>query len=343
MNKRRFLASLLMLLLFFSAALTACRERPATDFIDDRSGLLAAPARARIVAMHRQLLSDLDLHLKVVILAAPVADLDAEALRLVEEGKVGRATKGARGVLLLIDPQGQQVRLEVGYDLESFFTDAFIARIERQQMLPFFQAGRVGDGVEATVELLVAQALQDGKIVAESAGTALPHLSGGGGAKSAVAIGSGSPAPAAAHDAQRFVAGATPLATLESYLEVLRARVDPQLPLYTTETRVFLARWLVTDAQQAQELRTLSAALAQAEVRSTDEFAVVRFPLTQRQAPPYLLRRDAVGWQLDVVAMSQLLGFNHRNEWHFRTLDHPWLFAFSDCSFDEHGFPHACH
>lgn len=333
----RLLAPLLLLLL----TLTAC-QRPAADFIDDRAGLLAPAARERIAAMHRQLLTDLDLHLKLVILETTVADLDAEALRLVEAGKVGGDTRGARGVLLLVDPQGQQVRLEVGYDLEALFTDAFVGRIERQQMVPFFQAGRVGDGVEATVELLVAQALQVAPAPQGTSGTALPHLSGGGGAKTGVAIGSGAPAPAAAGDAQRFAAGATPQATLETYLAVLRAGVkDPELPLYTAETRDFLRRWLVTDAQQAQELRTLTAALAQAEIRIDAEFAVVRFPATQRQAAPYLLRRAEAGWQLDLAAMSRLVGFNHRNEWHFRERNHPWMFAFADWSFDRHGFPHA--
>ena len=36
--------------------------------------------------------------------------------------------------------------------------------------------------------------------------------------------------------------------------------------------------------------------------------------------------------------MSQAIAFNHRNPWHFRTLDHPYMFAFADWTFDRHGF-----
>jgi len=69
------------------------------------------------------------------------------------------------------------------------------------------------------------------------------------------------------------------------------------------------------------------------------ERAVVRFPVTERRAAPYLLRRGATGWQLDVATMSRLVGFNHKNQWFFRSLDHEFMFGFTDLDFDRHGFP----
>lgn len=222
------------------------------------------------------------------------------------------------------------------------FTDLFVGRVERQQMVPFFQAGRVGAGVEATVELLVAQAMRGAAGEGTAAGRKLPHLSGGGGAKTPVAIGSGVPARAPAVAPERFAAGATPLATLQTYMELLRSRVkDPDLALYTPETRELFHRWLLTDGQQEQELRTLSAALPQAEERVGEGLAVVRFPAAERQSAPYLLRRGEDGWQLDFAAMSRLVGFNHLNQWYFRDRNHPWMFAFADGEFDGNGFPRA--
>jgi uncharacterized protein len=335
---KSFLPLLLLPLLLLPAA---CRDRSKPpSFIDDRAGLLTSAERGRIENYHRRLLKDLDIHLDVVILTGRSADIDAEAVRLFEAYKVGAETRGARGVLLLIDPEGRQVRLEVGYDLEPVFTDLFIGRVEREQMAPFFQARKVGPGVEATVELLVGEAMQNAAGEG-TAGTELRHLSGGGGAKTPVAIGSGAPAKAPAAAPESFAPGETPLETLRTYLEVLRGRIkDPELPLYTPETRKFFRRWLVTDGQQAQELRTLSAALPGAEARITDSMAVVRFPPGERQSPPYLLRRGEGGWQLDFAAMSRLVGFNHLNQWYFRDLSHPWMFAFADWEFDGKGFPH---
>jgi hypothetical protein len=43
---------------------------------------------------------------------------------------------------------------------------------------------------------------------------------------------------------------------------------------------------------------------------------------------------------LDFAAMSRLIGFNHRNQWFFRTLDHSYMFGFADTGFDRNGFPH---
>ncbi len=43
---------------------------------------------------------------------------------------------------------------------------------------------------------------------------------------------------------------------------------------------------------------------------------------------------------LDVAAMHRWIGFNHQNQWHFKTPDHPYRFAFADLRFDAHGFPH---
>ena len=142
-------------------------------------------------------------------------------------------------------------------------------------------------------------------------------------------------------DRQRFAPRADPLATLQGYLQVLAGRVkDPDLALYTPESRRFFRGWLVTDAQQAHEFRHLSAVLPRARVFVSGDRAVVRFPVADRQAAPYLLQRQEAGWMLDFAGMHRWIGFNHKNQWHCTTLDHPYMFAFADLRFDRHGFPH---
>ncbi|MEZ4484814.1 MAG: hypothetical protein R2864_09500 [Syntrophotaleaceae bacterium] len=76
------------------------------------------------------------------------------------------------------------------------YPDGFVGYVEERQMTPFFQAGRVGAGIEATVELLVARAFETGEADGAVEGgevTSLPHLSGGGGARVTVELGSGAP------------------------------------------------------------------------------------------------------------------------------------------------------
>ena len=257
---------------------------------------------------------------------------------------MGARTRAARGVLLVVDPAGQQVRLEIGYDLEGVFPDGFVGRVEEEQMVPFFAAGRIGAGVAATVELLVARALEAG--ATEPAGTGSPggiggRWSGGGGATTAIRPAPSAKPDRAPVDPRRFAPRADPLATLHGYLQVLAGRVkDPDLALYTPESRRFFRGWLVTDAQQAHEFRQLSAVLPRARVFVAGDRAVVRFPVVDRQAAPYLLQRGEAGWMLDVAAMHRWIGFNHQNQWHFKTPDHPYRFAFADLRFDAHGLPH---
>jgi len=43
---------------------------------------------------------------------------------------------------------------------------------------------------------------------------------------------------------------------------------------------------------------------------------------------------------LDFAAMNRSVGFNHKNQWYFRTSEHDFMFAFNDMVFDRNGFPH---
>ena len=313
-------------------------------FVEDPAGLLDTPARERLAGYHAVLLRDLDIHFKAVFLAGRSGDIDRTAVELFDRYRLGMQTRAARGVLLVVDPVGQQVRLEIGYDLEGLFPDGFVGRVEEEQMAPFFAAGRIGAGVAATVELLVARALQAD--ATEPAGAGAPggiggRWSGGGGATTAIRPAPSAKPERASVDRQRFAPRADPLATLQGYLQVLAGRVkDPDLALYTPESRRFFRGWLVTDAQQAHEFRQLSAVLPRARVFVSGDRAVVRFPVADRQAAPYLLERQEAGWMLDFAGMHRWIGFNHKNQWHCTTLDHPYMFAFADLRFDRHGFPH---
>jgi len=333
-----------VLLALLALVIAAACSREAV-FVDDRARLLDAAEQERIARICRRLLQDMNIHIQTVILDTPAADIDAEAVAVFESARLGTETGAARGLLFLVDPAGGRVRLEVGYDLEAVFTDAFVGYVERSQMVPFFQAGRVAAGVEATVELLVGRALGDDRFAETTANRTPPrtdaYLSGGAGARTEVEIGSGLPPKESSAAARAIPAGATPRQTLEAYMQALRLRVkDPELQIYTPDTRVFFRKWLASDAQQDNELAKLQQVRDSAETRVSGDLAVMRFPVGDRQAGPYFFQRGPRGWMLDFAAMSRLIGFNHKNQWFFRSTDHPFMFAFEDLVFDRHGFPH---
>ena len=344
MHLRAFLLLSVAAFLLLTAASCKDKSHP-NPFVDDRADLLNSAQEARITSLNQKLLQDLDIHFLVATLESPAADLDATAIEWFESRALGAKTGGAKGMLFLVDPQGQAVRLETGYDLEGIFTDAFTGYVEREQMLPFFAAGRIAAGIEATVELLAArilEAAEKGDYAIDRTGkTSQGHLSGGGGAKTDIQIGKQIPEKPIAALAGRFGPQPTPLEALETYMQVLEEHIkDPDLGLYTPRTRDFFRQWVVTNAQQENGLKGLKRAIQTAETKIEGNLGVIRFPIEDRSSSPYFLERGDKGWMLDFYAMNRLIRFNHKNQWHFKKTEHRFAFAFNDLYFDKHGFPH---
>lgn len=314
-------------------------------FVSDEAALLSKVEKYRITQLSSALLRDMDIHIMAVVLKQSPKDIDIKAVNLFQEYGVGRTTHGAKGVLFLIDPSGKQVRVEIGYDLEPIFTDSFTGYIERRQMTPFFQANKVGPGIEATVELLVRKAL--GEI--ESSNYMKPKhkqetgqfLSGGAGSRVNVEIGSKTIEKQASPLAKKYPAQPSVQDAFDKYIEVLRLHIkDPSLGIYTPESRKFFSNWVVTDAQQDNELRVITRALPSAEIFTKNNLAVISFAPDDRQASPFFLEKSKQGWMIDFASMTRLVGFNHKNQWHLRQTNHKYMFGFKEVYFDKNGFPH---
>ena len=138
--------------------LAGCSRPVSVERLNDSREVLSPAAESRIEAYQQSLLKVHDIELAVDLPAASPADLPRYSHDLMTVGRLGASTSGRRGLLLVIDVEAARVRLEVGPDLEHVFPDALVSRVENNQMAPFFREGRIGDGVEATVELLLAHA-----------------------------------------------------------------------------------------------------------------------------------------------------------------------------------------
>lgn len=86
-------------------------------------------------------LSDLQLH----------GSIEELAVDITNGWGVGKDYEG-RGLLLLLISEQSQVKLEVGYELEDVFTDAFTGYIEDLQLKPYFLRGDIGTGLIAVME-----------------------------------------------------------------------------------------------------------------------------------------------------------------------------------------------
>jgi len=311
------------------------------EVVVDRIGLMSADERAFIARYHRLLLADHDIDYRVLTASDP-GDINQVSHRAFGSLEVGRSSATGRGLLLVIDPRADRVRVEVAAALEGIFTDAFVAYLEHRQMVPFFESGRIAAGILATTELIVARAQE------AAAGRALDTRNGesvslGGGAAAAARIGAG-PDRTRTRDGSQVAPEATPEATVAAYLAAMAARNPrPDLAVYSEESRRMLGSWTVTPAQMDSVVRTYRGC-AGGEVRygNGSDLAVVRYPPTARGCSPWFLRREGGRWTLELAAAQRLLRFNHRNQWRMPDPDgHAYAFAFADWRFDRHGFPMA--
>jgi uncharacterized protein len=340
--------------LALATLLVACGPRaeapgdpPAADrLVDDRAGIVAPASEARLERLLAAVRADTGVELRVATLPSLGGEaIGARAEALFERWRVGAGTRGGRGLLLVVAPRERQARLVVGYALEAHFPDGFVAYVEREQLAQYFARGAVGEGVEATVEMLARRAEEEiaGGELDPGAGDVAEGGPLAGGAGAAVALDAGRPEPEPAPDVaaalgERFAAQPTPELAWERFLEIQRRRVKAvDLGLYDPAAREILRARPNSDAAQ-DHLAKLYGGRAY-EVREADDRAVIRFADDPRHLlAPWLWRRADEGWQLDGAAVRELVRYNHLNQWRFARLDHDYMFAFDDYAFDAHGF-----
>jgi uncharacterized protein len=320
--------------------------------VTDAAGLLDAAQQRAIALQHDVLLRDHDIDYRVDIVvmhvgapdaASEAADLLAYGVRRYTELGVGSRSQSARGLLLVLDPTRDRVRLEVGQNLEGVYTDAFVAYLEERQMVPFFRAGRVADGILATTELVVTRA-QQARAHAAFTPPALsePDEAAGGGAETRAALGEGP--DSTFRSGPDVPAGASPQATVEAYLAAMRDRNgNAGLDLYSAKTRELMKNRVMTPAQMDAVARAYRSCRADPpRVGDAGRRAVVRYPPDARACAPWFLLVEDGRWRLDLATASRVVRFGAGNAWHFAAgAAHPYQFAFDDWRFDRHGFPHA--
>ena len=281
--------------------------------VDDRAGLLTPAEETRLAEWHAALLAQFDIDYRVLTVGS-TDDLSRLAVRTFETAEVGGKSDTGRGLLLVIDAGNQRVRLEVARQLEGVFVDSFVAYIEREQMVPFFSAGRVGDGIVAAGELIAGRAEQSLAVGAFD-DRAVAATSAGGGAEADAMLDGGLDQPTASIETDTD-AGEAPGDTVAAYLAAMAAHnADAALALYTPASKEMLAGHLVTRAQMDNVIRTYRGC-PQPELLQQDEIAVLRYPEQATGCAPWLLERGPDGgWRLDLVVMQRAFRFDTRNNW----------------------------
>ena len=152
-----FLALVVALLAFATAALAQPKFPPLTGRVVDDANLLSPAAEQRL----SDELAGLEAKTGRQLVVATLPDL--QGYEIEEYGyQLGRAWGiGSRerndGALLIVAPSERKVRIEVGYGLEGVLTDALSSVIIQSAILPKFRAGDMEGGVVAGTEALIQQ------------------------------------------------------------------------------------------------------------------------------------------------------------------------------------------
>jgi len=258
-----------------------------TTLVEDELGLFTPEQLARISEHHAFLLKDHGIDYRVATKSTGV-DINSFAVRYFDANRIGSESAYGHGLLLLIDPDQDKVRLEVGRSLEGTFVDAFVAYIEQRQMVPFFAKNRIADGVLATTEMIVTR-VQNANSNAGFSTEAWAAGTSGAGATSKAGIGQGG------DDTFRqgidHQAAGSPLATLEQYQAAMSQRnLRPDLDIYSADTKAMLKGWVMTAAQADNQAKSLKQC-DPLGVRLSDDgqLAVIRYPIRERTCNPWFM------------------------------------------------------
>ncbi len=253
--------------------------------------------------------------------------LEELAVDIVDRWRIG-GKHGGRGLLLLLIAQDRQVKLEVTYELEDVFTDAFTAHIQDLQLRPYYLAGDLGTGLVAVMEELEQRAaLKPGGNYTPSTVVELDAqlLSGGAGAR---------------RDLQRYEADRRPFAASAD-----RPRRGARSPEEAWETMV--AKWAGHGREIDVDVYTEMTKLEMGEPddadprtrRSVEHWRDAEYRVLQDEThaviwfgnlegwnnAPFLFCRTEEGWKFDIVHQRRLVVMAESPHWMIEQGDYPYV------------------
>ncbi len=319
-----------------------CKTQIKAKLVCDELNILGKSKIQSIEEYHKALLDEYDIDLRVVV-SGSNEDINLTAFNLFRDAEIGAFSKSRKGILLIINPVQNKVRTEISAGLDVVYTDGFVAYLQQKQMIPFFQAGRIEEGVLSTTELIVDRAQKAIRGEEFLTPENVPkNLSVGAGAKTDAHIGEGYSPQERKNSAVSAQSGMSPTQVVMAYHSVLQqGNASPDLDIYTKSTQAWKRNWVVTPAQMKTELNMYRSCGSGTENSDlTRGVAVVFYDSEQRTCAPYFLRLEDGMWKLDFVTMMKSIKFNVKNQFHMIPEEWtPYFSLLSEWRFDQNGYP----
>jgi tetratricopeptide (TPR) repeat protein len=270
-------------------------------------------------------------HLEAVIVSlpdlGPARNIEELAVDIANHWEIGRDHEG-RGLLLLLVNTGKQVKLEVAYELEDVFTDAFSGYVEDLQLKPYFLRDDLGTGLIAVMEELEQRAqLKHQGDYTPGLITRLDAelLAGGAGARRQLNRYRDTQPPPEMTSHAPADGAKTPQDAWRIMLTKWAGKgADIKADIYTEMTK------LAMGDQNRPEKRTLAALQqwqdAEYQVLSDDSHAVIYFGNRKGwNNAPFLFCKTPAGWKFDIVHQRRLVVMGSNPDWKVEQGNYPYV------------------
>ncbi len=275
--------------------------------------------------------------IEAVIVSIPSLEekrtIEQTAVELLNNWQIGRKS-GGRGIVLLLADKEKQAKLEVSFELEDVFTDAFCGYIEDLQLRPYFLSGQIGIGLLAVMEEIEnrAQIKYQGDYSKDSiAQLDRDLLAGGGGAKRDLTK---FQKEEIKNTASKYPAGRTPQEAWQTMIQSWRDKArDPNLGIYTEITKLTYRDYQnLPDSRYEEDVRTYAD--KPYEVIQNENYAVIFFGNKEGwENSPFLFCRTPEGWKFDIVHQRKYIRMGSSPYWGIERGNYPYIDLLSRCPY----------
>ena len=263
----------------------------------------------------------------------PAHTIESLAADLFSNWQIGQDT-GGRGILLILTDKEKLIKIEVSYELEDVFTDAFCGYIEDKQLKAYFLGNQLEIGLVAVLEEVEQRAQvkhQAEYEVADIATLDKKLLSGGGGAKRQL---TGYQEETVSAEGQNYPAGGNPDEAWQTLIDSWRNKVrEPNLGVYTHITRLAYRDYRnLPDSRYEEDVRTYQN--RPYEILQNDRYAVIFFGNHKGWAnAPFLFCYTDAGWQFDIVHQRKYVRMGKSPSWGIERASYPYVELLSRCPY----------
>ena len=276
-------------------------------------------------------------HLEGVIVTLPALGethaIEDLAVDMLSNWAIGREC-GGRGLLLLLADQEKAVKLEVSYELEDVFTDAFCGYVADLQLKPYFLSSQPGTGLLAVMEEIEERAQ-----IKHQASYSASHiesldqklLSGGAGARRDLSIAQKEEVNDVGWE---YPPGKTPSEAWQTLIRSWQDKVrDSRLGVYTEVGQLISRDYQnLSDSRYEKNYRTYGN--KPFEAIQNDHHAVIFFGKKEGwDNSPFLFCRTPEGWRFDLVNQRRYIRMGPSPHWGVERANHPYMDLLWHCPY----------